>query len=43
MIVATNLKFEKSSPTLEEILHQQGSPSDKTSIGYDHNQKDIEE
>jgi len=39
---ATNLKFEKSSSTLEDILIQQSSPSDKTGLGYDE-QKNIEE
>jgi len=41
--VATNLKFEKISSALEDILNQQISPSDKTSIRYDHKQKHIEE
>jgi hypothetical protein len=40
---ATNLKFEKSSSAIQDILNEQRSPSDKTCIGYDHKQKHIEE
>jgi hypothetical protein len=41
--VSTNLKFEKSSLALEEILNQQISLTDKIGIGYDNKQKHIEE
>ena len=34
MTAATNLKFEKSSSALENILNQQRSQYDKAGIGY---------
>jgi hypothetical protein len=35
----TNLKFEKSSTVLEDILNVQRSPFDRTGLGYNNNQK----
>lgn len=43
MTTATKLMFEKSSLSLEDILNQQRSRSDKIGIGCDHKKKHIEE
>ena len=37
-----SLKFERSSTILDNILEQQKSPHDKTGIGYDNTQKNLE-
>lgn len=39
----TNLKFEKSTMILDEILSHQRSPFDKTGIGYDKSLKNLKE
>jgi hypothetical protein len=40
---STNLKFDKSSSDLEDILNQQIYLGDKTCIGYDYKHKHIKE
>ena len=39
MIATTNLKFEKSSSSLENILNQRRSQYDKAGIGYSNKQE----
>ena len=43
MQLKTNLKFEKSSAVLDGILSIQRTPLDKTSLGFDSSQKNVDE
>jgi hypothetical protein len=40
--LSTNIRFEKSSTVLEDILNVQRSPFDRTGLGYNNSQKNID-